>query len=76
MGEQINQMTAERNLAKPLVTITIVLIISGYFSLFWPDLSVFEQWTYLIHTLLGIIVTVLLGATSILANIKINHLES
>jgi len=43
MSEQINQMTAERNLAKPLVTMTIVLIISGYFSLFLPDLSVFEH---------------------------------
>ena len=60
MSEQINSMKFERNLAKPLAAMTIVLVISGYFTLFWPDLSVVEQWIYLIHTLLGIMVTVLL----------------
>ncbi|MEY3288354.1 MAG: hypothetical protein RLZZ419_596 [Pseudomonadota bacterium] len=60
MSEQINSMSSERNLAKPLAAMTIVLIISGYFSLFWPDFSIVEQWIYLIHSLLGIMVTVLL----------------
>lgn len=60
MSEKMNPMTAERNLAKPLAALTIVLVISGYFSLFWSGLSVIEQWTYLIHTVSGVIVTVLL----------------
>lgn len=61
MSEQNSQITSERNLAKPLAAITVVLVISGYFSLFWPGLSVFTQWIYLIHTLLGIIAAVLLA---------------
>ncbi|WP_262964028.1 multiheme c-type cytochrome [Methylobacter psychrophilus] len=60
MSDPNNLMTAERNLAKPLAVLTIALVISGYFSLFLPGLSVVEQWTYLLHLLLGILVTLLL----------------
>lgn len=60
MSEQNSPMIAERNLAKPLAAITIVLTVSGYFSLFWPGFSVLEQWSYLLHTLLGVAAGILL----------------
>jgi hypothetical protein len=60
MKEQNSQITVERSLALPLAAMTLVLAASGYLSLFWPGLSVFEQCIYLVHTLLGIIATVLL----------------
>lgn len=37
-----------------------VLALSGYVTLFWPGLSVAEQWTYLIHTVIGIMAALLL----------------
>ena len=60
MNLQNSQIVVERGYAKPLVALTIALAISGYFTFFWPNFSVLEQWTYLVHTLLGVAGTILL----------------
>lgn len=59
MIEQNSQIKAERGLVKPLTAVMAVLVISGYSSLLWKGLSDFVQWTYLIHTLFGIVATLL-----------------
>jgi hypothetical protein len=60
MSDANSQMAAERGLAKPLAAMTAVLAASGYASLFWPGLSVAEQWAYLAHTVVGAVAAVLL----------------
>lgn len=60
MNLQNSQMITERGFAIPLGAVTIILVVSGYFSWFWEDFSIIEQWVYLIHTLLGIVLTALL----------------
>lgn len=60
MSVQNSQMITERSFAIPLAAITVVLVVSGYFSWFWQDFSIIEQWVYLIHTLLGVVVSALL----------------
>ena len=66
MSVQNSQMTAERRFAIPLVAIAIVLVVTGYATWFWQGFSVTVQWIYLIHTLLGIIVSALLVPYTIL----------
>lgn len=60
MNLQNSQMDVERSYAKPLVAVTIALALTGYFTLFWPTFSDVTQWTFLVHTLLGLWATALL----------------
>lgn len=60
MNLQNSQMIVERNYAKPLIALTIALTISGYFTLIWQHFSVIEQWTFLAHTILGMLGALLL----------------
>ncbi|WP_347986713.1 multiheme c-type cytochrome [Methylomonas sp. AM2-LC] len=54
-----SQLNTERKLAKPTVAAAVVLALSGFVTLIWSEFSVFTQWTYLLHTLLGVAVTAL-----------------
>ncbi len=60
MSIQNSQMIYERSFAIPLGAVTFVLVVSGYVSWFWQDFSIIEQWLYLIHALLGIVISALL----------------
>jgi len=66
MNVSNSQMIAERRFARPLVAVTAVLALSGYISWCWPGFSVTEQWLYLLHTLLGLVVAALLAPYLIL----------
>lgn len=60
MGVQVSQLTVERSFAKALAAITIVAAVSGFITLFWLDFSIVKQWTVMLHTLLGIVLSALI----------------
>ncbi|CAD6882333.1 hypothetical protein [Methylomonas albis] len=60
MTVQNSAMITERRFAIPLAALTLFLVVSGYFSWFWQDFSIVEQWVYLVHTLLGVVISALL----------------
>ena len=60
MNSQDSPITQERRYAQPLLAVTLVLTLSGYFTFFWPDFSVLAQWTVLLHTVLGVFAAALL----------------
>jgi hypothetical protein len=60
MDKQISQIATERNYSKPLAAITMILIITGYFTLLWTGLTVLVQFVYLIHALFGVAFSILL----------------
>jgi hypothetical protein len=60
MNQQNSQMDTERRFAKPLAAIIFILVLSGYLTFFSSGLSVFGQWTYLLHTLMGVAASILL----------------
>lgn len=60
MDKQSSLLAKEQTYACPLVILTVVLTISGYATYFWQNQSTWVQWTYILHTLIGIAVSILL----------------
>lgn len=60
MSDQNKKMATERRLVKPLMALTLVLTVSGFITLFWDKLPVYQQWTYLLHIALGIVAAAIL----------------
>lgn len=60
MSDQKKYLLSEQHLAKLLFSVFIVLAFNGFISLLWSGLSVILQWTYLLHTLLGLVASAIL----------------
>jgi len=62
MDKQDSLLASERKFSSPLLALTAVLTVSGYATYGWSTHTVWAQWTYLLHTLVGIAsVAVLIG---------------
>ena len=60
MSSPIKPMTVERQLAQALFALSLVLLLSACFSWFWPGFAVAVQWSYLVHSGFGIILSLIL----------------
>lgn len=59
-GVQASQIIEEQHYARPLTALLVILALSGYVAWVWPYFSVFVQWCWLLHTVLGLCAAALL----------------
>jgi len=60
MKQVSNLLDKERALISRLASVTIIVILSGFITYFYQSHSVWQQLTYILHTIIGIALSILL----------------